>query len=373
MTTTPPKSAHHRDEQSSSPVLIRAITWGLHTIILLLALFSLFTNRFYLWLDLRMLGRAGIAIEILWTITAVLVPFCAGPHLRGFGKPRWINRGLSLTYANLFLVPTYFLIACLVANTAYFFVLLGHGIVEIGVPTPLIAAILLSAWIVSTRNWLRVSLRLPETTATQRATRFFATLFVLPSGAFFAGFFLLYCYANPSPKPVELAVVLGYGVRFDGVATPILAARTQAAINLYKCGMVKHILLSGSIDPPQRYSKSALDETVAMYNVCKQQGIPDSALSLDPFGINTRATAYNTKLFMQSHGYKTVAACSSDWHLFRVAMSFHEIGIKAYVVPAPPTKWICADPHDILREMLGVVVYALDPHYHQPKARNAQN
>jgi len=368
MTTASPTSARPRAGQPPAPTLKRAVAWGLHILVTLLALFSLFTNRFNLWIDLRMLGPAAIAVKILWTATTLLVPLCAGPRLTGLAKPRWINRSLSPSYANLFLIPTYFLIACLIANTIYFFVLLRHELVEPDIPMPLVAAVLLGAWTLSTREWLRTAHRLPESTPTTRTTQFFTALFALPTAAFLAGFFLLHCYANPPTEPVDLAVVLGYGVHYDGVASPILAARTQAAIDLYNRGFAKHILLSGAIDRPQRLSKSELNETSAMYDVCKQNNIPDSALTLDPVGINTRATAYNTKMFMQANHYQTVAACSSDWHLFRTAMSFHEVGINAYTVVAPPTDWICADPHDILREMLGVIVYKLDPNYRLPKA-----
>lgn len=364
MTDSSQTSAGNRSGKASA-AFARAFTWGLHVLVSLLAVFSLLTNHFYLWIDLRMLGRAAIAIEFLWIASVLLVPFCAGPRLRGFTALRWVNRGFSSSYARLLLIPTYFFITCLLINTIYFFMLLRRDLVEGGVPMPLIAALLLSVWVLSTNRWIGVSRELSITAPAQRRVSVLATVFVFACAIFFGGFFLLHCYSNPPTEPVDLAVVLGYGVRSDGVATPILAARTQAAIDLYKHGLVKHILLSGSIDPPRPPGTARLNETIAMYHVCKKYGVPDSALTLDPLGINTRATAYNTKLFMQSSGYKTVVACSSDWHLLRTAMSFREVGIKAFTVPAPPTEWICADPHDVLREMIGVVVYAVDPDYHR--------
>src|SRR4051812_2008895 len=91
--------------------MLRASLWALHVLVSIVAVFSLFTNRFDLWIDLRMLGAAGATcVKILWVGATLLVPRCAGPRL---GKS-WANGGLSAEWARRLLWPTYFLIACLV-------------------------------------------------------------------------------------------------------------------------------------------------------------------------------------------------------------------------------------------------------------------
>ena len=66
--------------------VLRALVWALHVLVSFVAVFSLFTNRFDLWVDLRLLGGAGAAVvKILWVGATLLVPWCAGPRM----VPRW--------------------------------------------------------------------------------------------------------------------------------------------------------------------------------------------------------------------------------------------------------------------------------------------
>lgn len=66
----------------------RGVTAWLHWVVLLLAVFSVCTYRFDLWIDLRDLGRVvGGFVEIVWAVTVLLIPLCAGPR---FGE--WLGR-----------------------------------------------------------------------------------------------------------------------------------------------------------------------------------------------------------------------------------------------------------------------------------------
>src|ERR1051325_9086869 len=102
--------------------VLRGATWGLHVTVSVLAVFSLFCNGFQWWVDLRMLGSGGTALtKILWAATVLVVPWCAGPRLTGLRKPAWSNAGWSAEWARRLLWPTYFLMACLAANSVYYY------------------------------------------------------------------------------------------------------------------------------------------------------------------------------------------------------------------------------------------------------------
>ncbi len=347
----------------------RALTWALHVSVCLLALFTGATNRFDLWVDLRMLGGSGAAVvKILWVATVLLVPLCVGPSLRGLRRPLWVNRGFTPGLVAMLLWPTYFLIACLVANTVYYFVLLARGDAEPDLPITAWAAILLSVWVLLTRDWLRRSRGTSERTPTKRSTQLQAAAFTVCCAVALSAFFFLHTYRRAPDKPVDLAVVLGSRVLPDGTASPTLRDRALAAVDLYNRGLVKHLLLSGAVWDAQRPGEHQLNETTAMYQVCIAAGIPDEAISFDPIGVNTRATAYNTREFMQKNGYSSVVACSTDFHLYRTAMSFRSQGIEPFTVAAKPIEWICAKPRDDVRELIGILVYTLDANYRAPKA-----
>ena len=347
--------------------------WLLHVGVVSAALLSLLTRQFELWVDLRLLRGGGSALEIVWAVAAALVPFLAGPNLRGWlpkglggGHPRWVHAGFSPVWARRLLWPTYLLLAGTLANMAYYFVLWGQGRADFMVPAPALAALVLSAWVLLTRQWLRRGTAGGITPAT-RGTQFSAAGLALFLVALLASSFMLHVYRNPPPGPVDLAVVLGGGLRPDGTASIELRQRVLAAADLYQRGLVKHILLSGGFEPQIFDGTPQHSELAAMRQVCLDAGVPEEAFSIDPVGENTKATAFNTRDFMRAHGYHTVVACSSDYHLFRTHMCFALVGVEAFTLPAAPAEWRCADARATLREIAGIVVYTLNPHYRQPK------
>ena len=357
--------------QGRSGQRLRLTLWALHVWVVLLALLSLITDRFNLWLDMRALGAAGKLFAILWAATATTIPFLAGPRLtRFFRHPRW-SPGLAPHIARLLLWPTYFLLACLLADTACYIDLLLHQKADLQFPLPFLIAILLALWALLTREYLR---RQSETTKIDAPTRLLATLWTISLAIFMLGAFALHLFQRPPPpdKKIDLAVVLGGYVLPDSKASVELADRTRVAINLYKQGLVSHILLSGGLHPPTSSHPNERNEITAMKNVCLAEGIPESALFYDPVGINTRATAFNTAGFMHAHGFSSVIVCSTDFHLYRTVLSFHQAGLDAYALAAQPADWQCAEIRDTVREMIGIAVYKLFPHYHQPTVISMQ-
>ncbi len=349
--------------------LLRGFTWALHVAVSLLAILSLFSWRFDLWMDLRWAGPIfEKAIPWLWVASVLMVPIFGGPLLQGLSHPQWAQRPQAPAVVRLMLWPTYLMILLLLGNTAYFYTLWHQDRTDASpyFPATLLVAGLLGVWAIAVRRWLQVSSRLRETVHITRFTQLAAFVYAAALAAFLMGIVVLYSAENPPKSPVDVAVVLGNRVLPNGDASVILRDRTLAAIDLYKRGLARHLLLSGAVTPVA--GQAPADEPEAMRRLCEQKGIPDSALTLDPIGINTRATAANTRQFMIDHGYTTVVACSSPSHLTRVRMAFREVGISCTTVASRPQEWTPLDPREALREIVGIVVYAVHPNYHRAKA-----
>jgi vancomycin permeability regulator SanA len=354
--------------RAGSPRL-RIAVLALHTMVGSLAIASLFTNGYSLWSDLRQLGAMAVFLELLWTACSLVAIFCAGPWIVPWPRPRWVQQGYAPTWANRLLWPSYLLMACLLTNTVYYLQLYRQGLADPQVPLPLVVMLILSGWVLLTREWLRRSAALPASAPLPRGRMVMIVLAGAITLTVATACGLVHRYAHRPAKPVDLAVVLGGRVEADGRASVELADRARAAVDLYRRGQVRHILLSGAIFPPAAPGKPERSEVAAMKQVCLDEGVPDEALSLDPVGVNTRATAFNTRIFMQQYGFRTVVACSTDFHLFRTAMAFRECGIEASTLPARPSAWQCANPRNTLRELLAIATYQLNPHYRQPKAQ----
>jgi hypothetical protein len=111
-------------------------------------------------------------------------------------------------------------------------------------------------------------------------------------------------------------------------------------------------------------------EVAAMKTVCLAEGVPEEAIVLDPVGVNTRATAVNTLEWMAERGFTRVVVCTANYHLYRSAKSFADYAgpeISIYAMPAVATHWPCPGAWSLGREIVGNVVYAVNPHYREPK------
>jgi uncharacterized SAM-binding protein YcdF (DUF218 family) len=299
----------------------------------------------------------------------LVAPWCAGPRLTGIRKPAWLHAGWSNVGARWMLWPSVFVIACLAANTVHYYQLLARGQIDafIPVPTPLLVGIMLAFWVLATRRWIRLTGSMPVKTSARRAAQFLAMIFGVGAVAAAGVFFLLQCYQRPPREPVDLAVVLGNRVLDDGTASATLRDRTLAAVDLYRRGLARHLFLSGAVWPPAKPDGPMLNESEAMLQVCLAAGVPQSAITLDTQGVNTRATAFNAAKFMRERGLRSVVACSDDYHLFRTAQSFRAVGLDAYTVRSVRRDWPCTELPSVGRELIAIVVYQCDPSYRAPK------
>ena len=121
------------------------------------------------------------------------------------------------------------------------------------------------------------------------------------------------------PK-TEVAIVLGASV-VQNEPSPILAARANAAIQLYEDGKVSKILVTGDnattnydeVNPVQRYLLAA--------------GIPPQDIFLDHAGFDTYSSMYRAKVVFEATSATVV---TQDFHLPRAVFIARSLGLTAY-------------------------------------------
>lgn len=154
-------------------------------------------------------------------------------------------------------------------------------------------------------------------------------------------------------RQADCAIVLGAKVYRDGRMSLALSDRVQQGIELYKAGYVKKIVMTGGIDPNGR------SEAVAMAQAAYDAGIPRSAVILDEFGRNTRASAKNCAEIGRKQGWRSALVVSHYYHLARCKEAFRREGLRCYTVPAHMTRRMRREPIFILREGAAYLYYAL--------------
>lgn len=123
----------------------------------------------------------------------------------------------------------------------------------------------------------------------------------------------------------DVAIVLGAGVLPSGEPTPYLQRRLDSAIDLYKAGTVKVLLLSAD------NSTSHYNEPVAMQHYVTDRGVDKNDTVLDYAGFNTYDSCYRAKAIF---GVKEAIIVSQAYHLPRAIWTCNHLGIKSVGVAA---------------------------------------
>ncbi len=132
--------------------------------------------------------------------------------------------------------------------------------------------------------------------------------------------------------PADVAIVLGSKVHPDGTPSGSLIDRTHTACDLYRAGLVRTIVLSGGHTPGL-----PVGEPEAMATICREQGVPDVALVLDPTGFTSAASMHTAADLARRHGWRRVLVVSHDYHLARLRLLAAREGLDVRTVPARET------------------------------------
>lgn len=120
-----------------------------------------------------------------------------------------------------------------------------------------------------------------------------------------------------------VALVLGAEVHPDGRPSGFLRARLDVALELYRRGLVKRLLVSG--DGTSRF----YDEPTAMRQYLLDNGVPDEAVLIDPEGVDTYASCTRAR---DEFGVHRLIVVSQRYHLPRALAICRLLGLDAWGV-----------------------------------------
>lgn len=145
----------------------------------------------------------------------------------------------------------------------------------------------------------------------------------------------------------DLVVVPGNTVYPNGSLSDRLKGRLDIAVDLYRNGHCKAILVSGGV------GVEGVDESVAMRDYLVKQGVPEAMVFRDGEGANTEATARNAAKLMRERGFRTAIAATQYFHILRVRMLLEEQGV-AVVGNVHARYFEARDAYSLAREVLAL-------------------
>lgn len=121
-------------------------------------------------------------------------------------------------------------------------------------------------------------------------------------------------------RAAETALVLGAGLSPSGAPSPFLAGRLDVAVELYRRGKVRAVLVSGD------NSRTEYDEPTAMRTYLSAHGVPEDKIVLDYAGFDTWDSCVRARKIF---GANSAIVVSQDFHVARAVALCRRAGLDA--------------------------------------------
>lgn len=128
-------------------------------------------------------------------------------------------------------------------------------------------------------------------------------------------------------RPAAAIVVLG-AAQYAGHPSPVLRARLDHAVDLWRRGLAPRLILTGGTGAGDTTSEAAVGRRYVV-----QAGVPDSAILLEATGRTTMESLRAVVGMMAAQRSETVILVSDPFHMLRLSILAHRLGLTAFISP----------------------------------------
>lgn len=128
-------------------------------------------------------------------------------------------------------------------------------------------------------------------------------------------------------EPAQAIVVLG-AAQYRGKPSPVLRARLDHAVALYRRGVAPRLVLTGGIAEGDTASEAAVSRLYAL-----NAGVPDSAILTENEGRTTGQSLERVARLLHARRLDTVVVVSDPFHVLRSARIARREGLTAFASP----------------------------------------
>src|SRR5579872_2303998 len=137
-------------------------------------------------------------------------------------------------------------------------------------------------------------------------------------------------------QSADIIVVLG-AAEYRGKPSPVLRARLDHALELYRKGLAPRILTTGGAGGDPVYTEGDVGRAYLV-----SRGVPSEAIVVEPEGESTVYSTAAAAEIMGRMGLKSCIVVSDGYHIFRVKKMLQASGMKVFGSPRslnPPNDW----------------------------------
>jgi len=144
---------------------------------------------------------------------------------------------------------------------------------------------------------------------------------------------------NDQARPASAIVVLG-AAQYVGRPSPVLRARLDHAVDLWRRKLAPVIIVTGGTGRGDTTSEAAVSRRYAI-----KQGVPASAILMETNGRNTSESMDAVAVLMAQRHRRDVLLVSDPFHMLRLTILARRHGLIPYASPTP-TSPIAANPSE---------------------------
>jgi uncharacterized SAM-binding protein YcdF (DUF218 family) len=128
-------------------------------------------------------------------------------------------------------------------------------------------------------------------------------------------------------RPVDAIVVLG-AAQYNGRPSPVLRARLNHALSLYRDKLAPLVVVTGGIGRGDTTSEAVVGQRYLVAH-----GIPEGAVAAQGEGRTTMASMNAVSAWLHARGLRRVVLVSDPFHMFRLRLEARRTALEAYTSP----------------------------------------
>lgn len=130
-------------------------------------------------------------------------------------------------------------------------------------------------------------------------------------------------------KKADVILVLG-AAEYRGRPSPVLRARLDHALDLYKRGLAPRIMTTGGAGGDPDFTEGGVGRAYLI-----EHNVPSEAIIVEPEGENTAHSIAAVGEIMLRMGLKSCILVSDGYHIYRAKRMLESRGVEVYGSPRP--------------------------------------
>lgn len=150
---------------------------------------------------------------------------------------------------------------------------------------------------------------------------------------------------------VGAAIVLGAAL-VDGAPSPAFQARLDHALDLYRRGQVRQIIVTGGPS-----ASSSISEAAAARTYLLGRGLPPEVLLAEETSTSTLQNVQHSAPLIAANNIQSVVLVSEPTHMLRALKMARDLGITAYSSPSPGSERLLDTAGSVIVEAVKYFAY----------------